>query len=241
MPSAALLVIGNEILSGKVVDTNSPFLAQELRGLGVDLERILTIPDDIELIAREARAMSEAYDFVFTSGGIGPTHDDLTMDGIARAFGRPIVLSESILTRIERATGQPPNESMRKMGLIPDGATLVDAGDLWFPIVVVENVHIFPGIPELFRKKFHSIRERFRGIPFQLKKVYVTRFESEIAEHLNSLLEDFPELLLGSYPRIGETEYKVMLTLESRDAEYLERSLQSLLARLPEEGIHRIE
>jgi molybdopterin-biosynthesis enzyme MoeA-like protein len=127
------------------------------------------------------------------------------------------------------------------MGLIPDGATLVDAGDLWFPIVVVENVHIFPGIPELFRKKFHSIRERFRGIPFQLKKVYVTRFESEIAEHLNSLLEDFPELLLGSYPRIGETEYKVMLTLESRDAEYLERSLQSLLARLPEEGIHRIE
>jgi molybdenum cofactor synthesis domain-containing protein len=241
MPSAALLVIGNEILSGKVVDTNSPFLAQELRGLGVDLERILTIPDDIDLIAREARAMSHAFDFVFTSGGIGPTHDDLTMEGIAGAFGRPIVMSEAILGRIERAIGKPPNESMRKMGLIPEGATLIDAGDLWFPIVVVENVHVFPGIPELFRKKFHSIRERFRGIPFQLKKVYVTRFESEIAEHLNSLLEEFPELLLGSYPRIGETDYKVMLTLESRDAAYLERSLRSLLARLPEEGVHRVE
>lgn len=224
-----------------MVDTNSPFLAQELRALGVDLERILTIPDDIDLIADETRAMSAAYDFVFTSGGIGPTHDDLTMDGIAKAFGRPIVLSDSIVGRIERATGKALNDSMRKMGYIPDGATLIDAGDLWFPIVVVENVHIFPGIPELFRKKFHSIRERFRGIPFRLKKVYVTRFESEIAEHLNALLEEFPELLLGSYPRIGETDYKVMLTLESRDADYLERSLRSLLERLPDEGVHRVE
>jgi len=241
MPSAALLVIGNEILSGKVTDTNSPFLARELRSLGVDLERILTIPDDIELIAREVRAMSEAYDFVFTSGGIGPTHDDLTMDGIARAFDRRIVLSDSILSRLERAHGKPPNESMRKMGLIPEGANLIDAGDLWFPIVVVENVHIFPGIPELFRRKFESIRERFRGIPFQIKKVFVTRFESEIAEHLNALLEEFPELLLGSYPRIGEPDYKVMLTLESRDADYLERSLESLLARLPHEGVQRVE
>ncbi len=241
MPSAALLVIGNEILSGKVTDINSPFLAQELRTLGVDLERILTIPDEIQLIADEVKAMSEAYDFVFTSGGIGPTHDDLTMDGIARAFGREIVLSDSIVSRIERAQGKPPNESMRKMGLIPDGATLLDAGDLWFPVVVVENVHIFPGIPELFQKKFHSIRERFRGVPFQLKKVYVTRFESDIAEHLNELLVEFPELLLGSYPRIGEPDYKVMLTLESRDADYLERSLRSLLERLPDEGVHRVE
>ena len=101
MPTAALLVIGNEILSGKVVDTNSPFLAAELRTLGVDLERILTIPDDIALIAREARLMSDAYDFVFTSGGIGPTHDDLTMGGIAQAFDRSLEPSLSMLERME--------------------------------------------------------------------------------------------------------------------------------------------
>jgi len=241
MPSAGFLVIGNEILSGKVVDTNSPFLAQELRALGVDLERILTIPDEVELIGDEVRAMSGAYDFVFTSGGIGPTHDDLTMEGVARAFDRRVVLSDSILARIERAQGQRPNESQRKMGLIPEGAHLVDAGDLWFPIVIVENVHVFPGIPELFRKKFVAIRERFRGVPFLLRKVFVKQMESDIAEHLNSLLLDFPKLLLGSYPRIGEPDYKVMLTLESRDAQYLERSLASLLERLPEDGVLKVE
>ncbi len=110
MPTAGLLVIGNEILSGKVVDTNSPFLASELRKLGVDLERILTIADEIDLIAREVRAMSEAYDFVFTSGGIGPTHDDLTMDAIAKAFGRTLEPSLSMLERMERHRGEAPNE-----------------------------------------------------------------------------------------------------------------------------------
>ncbi|MCG8590236.1 MAG: molybdopterin-binding protein [Proteobacteria bacterium] len=241
MPTAGLLVIGNEILSGKVVDTNSPYLARELRSLGVDLQRILTIEDDIDLIARETRAMSDAYDFVFTSGGIGPTHDDLTMDGIAKAFGRDIVLNESMVARIERAQGKPPNESQRKMAMVPDGAALVDAGDLWFPVVIVENVHIFPGIPELLRKKFESIRERFRGIPFLLKRVYVKQRESEIAEHLNDLLTEFPELLLGSYPKVGEEAFHVLLTLESRDPGYLQQALEGLLARLPGDAIHKVE
>ncbi|MCZ6463322.1 MAG: molybdopterin-binding protein [Proteobacteria bacterium] len=241
MPTAGLLVIGNEILSGKVVDTNSPYLAKELRALGVDLVRILTIADEVDLIAAETRAMSEAYDFVFTSGGIGPTHDDLTMDGIAKAFGRKVVLSEAIVARIERAQGKPANESQRKMGLIPEGALLMDAGDLWFPVVVVENVHIFPGIPELLQKKFLSIRERFRGQPFLLKRVYVKMRESDIAPSLNELLVEFPDLLLGSYPRIGERDYHVLLTLESRDEAYLGRALEGLLGRLPAEGIHKVE
>ncbi len=241
MPSAGLLVIGNEILSGKVVDTNSPFLARELRALGVDLARILVIPDEIELIAAETRSMSAAYDFVFTSGGIGPTHDDLTMDGVARAFGRKIELNESICARIERAQGRAPNESQRKMALIPEGSVLLDSGDLWFPIVVVENVHIFPGIPELLQRKFHSIRERFRGVPFHLSRVYVKHSESDIAASLNEVLGEFPELMLGSYPRINETDYRVLLTLESRDADYLRKALDALLARLPADAIFKVE
>ena len=90
MPSAGILVIGNEILSGKVADANSPYFCRELRALGVDVERILTIPDEVDTIAREVRAMSDAYDFVFTSRGIGPTHDDLTIEGVAAAFDLPI-------------------------------------------------------------------------------------------------------------------------------------------------------
>ncbi|MFP6630488.1 MAG: competence/damage-inducible protein A [Myxococcota bacterium] len=241
MPTAALLVIGNEILSGKVVDTNSPFLASELRQLGVDLERILTIPDEVDLIAREVRAMSEAHDFVFTSGGIGPTHDDLTMDGIAQAFGLRLEPSLSMLERMERHQGEAPNDSQRKMAMIPVGAQVIDAGDQWFPVVIVENVHIFPGIPKLLEKKFHSIKDRFRGVPFQLRRIYVTKRESDIADQLNELLVEFPELMLGSYPKIEERDYRVLLTLESRDGDYLTRAQESLLARLSDDAVFKVE
>lgn len=241
MSTAALLVIGNEILSGKVRDTNSAFLAVELRKLGVELERILTIPDVVDLIARETRAMSEGYDFVFTSGGIGPTHDDMTMDGIAQAFDRRIVESQSMIERMQRYSDKPLNDAMRKMAMIPEGAEVLDVGGLWFPVVIVENVHIFPGIPELFEKKFHSIRERFSGEPFVLKKVYVRENESEIADTLNALLEEYPELMLGSYPRINEEHYRVMLTLESRDASYVEAATKTLVEQLPNGAVHKIE
>jgi len=241
MPSAGILVIGNEILSGKVEDTNSPYLCRELRALGVDVERVLVIPDDVELIARETKAMHQAYDFVFTSGGVGPTHDDMTLDGIALAFDRPLELNESIVARIERAQGGTANESQKKMARIPAESVLVDAGDLWFPVIIVENVHVFPGIPELLRKKFESIRERFRGVPFLLKRVYVRQRESDIADDLHALLGEFPELMLGSYPKIGEERFHVLLTLESRDAGYLQRALDSLLAKLPDDSVHKVE
>jgi len=241
MPTAGFLVIGNEILSGKVVDTNSPFLAKELRKIGVDLERILTIPDDIDVIAEETRKMSEAYDYVITSGGIGPTHDDLTMDGVARAFGLPLELDEALCRRIEEATGDHFNEAMRKMAILPKGAGVQESGDLWFPLISVHNVFVLPGIPKLFEAKFTSVAEQMTGVPFQLKRVYVKSFESEIAGHLHELLEEFEELMLGSYPRMGEEHYRVMLTLESRDLDYLGRALDSLLSRLPADTVHRVE
>ena len=241
MATAAIVVIGNEILSGKVVDTNSPYLCRELRALGVDVLRITVIPDDVDVIAREVREASRAHDWVFTSGGVGPTHDDLTMDGVAKAFDVPIEVNEAIVDRIEHALAQRCNESQRKMAALPQGATLIDAGDLWFPVVVFENVHIFPGIPELLQKKFDAIRERFQGVPFVLKRVYVRRKESDIAHELNALLEAHPALMLGSYPRIRESEYQVLLTLESRDAAYVQRALDELIARLPADAIHKVE
>jgi molybdenum cofactor synthesis domain-containing protein len=241
MSTAGILVIGNEILSGKVVDTNSPYLCRELRTLGVDVERIVVVPDDVGTIAGEIRSLSAAYDHVFTSGGIGPTHDDLTMAGVAEAFGVPIERSESIEERLRRALGGDLNASQLKMAEVPKGALLVDVGDLWFPVVIVHNVYVFPGIPELLRKKFESVRERFRGVPILLKRVYVKRRESEIAESLNQLLGEFPNLMLGSYPRVGEETFHVLLTLESRDAGYLQNALDALLRRLAPEAIHKVE
>jgi molybdopterin-biosynthesis enzyme MoeA-like protein len=127
------------------------------------------------------------------------------------------------------------------MAMIPAGSALLDAGDLWFPVVVVENTYIFPGIPALLMKKFDSIRERFRGIPFLLKRVFVNQRESDIASCLHEVLESFPDLLLGSYPKIGEESFKVLLTLESRDAGYLQGALDSLLEKLPDGAINKIE
>ena len=241
MPSAGLLIIGNEILSGKIVDTNSPFLAGQLRELGVDLERILVIPDVVDTIAEETRRFSEAYDYVFTSGGIGPTHDDVTMESIAKAFDQELRLDEQMCARIERAQKEPLNDAMKKMALMPEGANAIDVSDLWFPVIVIENVHILPGIPQLFEKKFLSIRDRFAGVPIHLTRVFVTRHESDIAEDLHALLREFSELMLGSYPRIDEPDYRVMLTLESRDADYLKRATESLCERLPSETIFKVE
>ncbi len=241
MPSAAILIIGNEILSGKVTDENSPYFCRELRALGVDVERIVTIPDDLQQIASEVKAMSDAYDFVFTSGGIGPTHDDLTIEGVAAGFGVSVEHSVSIEDRIRRATGTEPSETLLRMARVPTGSQLLDSGDLWFPLVVMRNVYIFPGVPELLRKKFEDARERFRGVPFVLKKVYVRERESDIAPALNELLREYPQLILGSYPRIGQEAFQVMLTLESRDAGYVQEALDALLGKLSVDSIHRVE
>ena len=236
-----MLVIGDEILTGKVEDSNSPWVARRCRSLGLQLCRIIVLPDDIEQVAAAVAEWSRRCDFVFTSGGVGPTHDDLTMEAVAKAFGRKLVLNEAMCDRIARHQQEPLNESQRKMAMLPEGAKAVDAGDLWFPIVIVENVHVFPGIPQLFEKKFEAIRDRFSGDPFHLRQVYVTRHESDIAQSLHDLLGDFPNVMLGSYPRLGETHYRVLLTLESRDLAYLERALASLLERIPDEAVHRVE
>jgi molybdopterin-biosynthesis enzyme MoeA-like protein len=185
--------------------------------------------------------MSESCDFVFTSGGIGPTHDDVTIDGVAAAFGLSVVHCQSIVDRIRRATPVEPNESLLKMAKIPEGASLLDAGDLRFPLVIVRNVYILPGIPQLLRKKFESARDRFLGVPFVLKKVYVKAHESDIASDLNGLLQEFPDLMLGSYPRIRKEGFSVLLTLESRDADLVQRAFDSLLKRLPAGFVHKVE
>jgi molybdopterin-biosynthesis enzyme MoeA-like protein len=127
------------------------------------------------------------------------------------------------------------------MAKLPEGATLIDSGDKWFPLVVVENVYIFPGIPEALRKKFESVRDRFHGTPYILRRVYVKQYETQIVQVLNELLEEFPDLALGSYPKIREEKFSVLLTLESRDEGYLQRALDSLLARLTPDAVFKVE
>jgi FAD synthetase len=244
--TAGILIIGNEILSGKVQDENTPYFLRELRALGVEVRAVHVIPDEIEEIALQVRGFSARFDYVLTSGGVGPTHDDLTMDGVARAFGVDLVMHAEMAAQLRRALrGTEPNASQLKMCTLPAGAGLISTPDLWFPLVHVRNVYIFPGIPRLLQAKFESARGTFKGEPYFLRRVYVSCMESDIAQDLHDLLADFPELLLGSYPRTtaraSESDYLTMLTLESRDEQYMLRAVDSLVARIPNGALLRVD
>ncbi|MGE5218473.1 MAG: competence/damage-inducible protein A [Chloroflexota bacterium] len=239
--TAGIVIIGNEVLSGKTLDINSHFFCTELRRLGVEVQKISTIQDEIELIGQEVAAFSKRFDFVFTSGGVGPTHDDVTIDGIADGFGLKVVRHPDIERRMRQRLGDQVNEARLRMANVPEGATLLATEALFAPIVNIYNVYIFPGIPKILQERFHAIKERFRDAPYYLKNVYVKYGEGVIAEMLNSLLVKFPQLMLGSYPVLDLPDYKVKVTLESKDPTYLDQALQTFVASLPEDAVQRID
>ncbi|MFZ1058709.1 MAG: molybdopterin-binding protein [Candidatus Rokuibacteriota bacterium] len=239
--SAGIVLIGNEILSGKIHDANAAFLCRELRALGVEVRKISVIPDELDVIAEEVAQFARAYDYVFTSGGVGPTHDDVTIEGVARAMRVPVVREPRLVALLEGFYKGNLNAARLKMAEVPDGAELLAADSLIFPAIVIGNVYIFPGVPEIFRQKFDAIKERFRERPFHLRSVFVRIGEGTLADFLNDLLKNYPLLLLGSYPEFSNPDYKVKVTLESKDGEYLERALTELVARLPPDAVVRVE
>lgn len=239
--TVGIVLIGNEILSGKVVDANAAHLCREFRTLGVEVRKISVIPDEVDLIAREVDEFRHAYDWVFTSGGVGPTHDDVTIEGVARGFGLPVVRHPSLVARLEAHYQGRLNEARLKMAEVPEGAELLAADTLIVPVVAIENVFVFPGVPEIFRQKFDAIKDRFRERPFLLRSVYFRIGEGTLAEHLNAMLARFPGLLCGSYPTFADPEYRVRVTLESKEADYLEAALRDLLGRLPPDAVVRVQ
>jgi molybdenum cofactor synthesis domain-containing protein len=235
-----MVVVGNEILSGKVHDTNSYFTARELRNIGVALKRIVVVPDELQPIVDEVRDCARKFEFVITSGGVGPTHDDITMEAVAQAFGRPLVIHPE-LERMIRSHFTERLATGMKMAEVPEGAVLNAAGDLRFPTVQLENVHILPGIPQIFEAKLSALLGRFATDPYYIRTIYTSAGEGSIAEFLNTCLRSYPALLLGSYPRIGHPEYRVKLTLESKDREYVERAFDHLIELLPHDIVVKVE
>ncbi|MFZ4628527.1 MAG: competence/damage-inducible protein A [Blastocatellia bacterium] len=232
IPTAAILVIGDEILSGKTRDLNAQLLIGELRELGVSLKRIVIIPDDVEVVAASTRELSAAFDLVFTSGGVGPTHDDVTIQGIARAFGAPIVRHPELDSLIRGYFKDGVDESHLRMADLPEGTALVGGAGLSWPIPVCRNVYILPGVPEHFRRKFEAVRERFRVAPFHLHVLYTLEDEFDLATDLTAVAEAHPEVSIGSYPSFSASDYRVKLTLESKDPGVLQRAVEALKARL---------
>ena len=239
--TAGIVLIGNELLSGKVTDTNASYLCRELRALGVAVRKISVVPDEVDLIAAEVSEFSRAHDVVFTSGGVGPTHDDVTMEGVARAMGVPVVRDPRLVALIARHAKGPLNDARLKMAEVPEGAELVAGEQLMFPAVVAGNVYILPGVPEIFRQKFEALKERFRDSPYFLASIFVGIGEGTLADYLNDLLRKHPELMLGSYPEFSNPEYKVKVTLESKNRALMEQAVAELLGRLPADAVIRVE
>ena len=239
--TAGVIIIGNEILSGKFQDTNSFFLASELRSLGVTLMRISVIPDDRKIIGEEAVYFSGTFDYVFTSGGIGPTHDDVTIEGIAAGFRVKVIRHPELVERLRIIYKGNLNETILKMAGAPEGAEVIDTGEKSFPVISYRNISIFPGIPQYLREKFSAIRERFRSPAFYLKRLFLNAREPDIAEILSKVVSGNQDVDFGSYPVLDQPEYRIIVTAESRSVELLVKAVDELLRELPKEVLVRVE
>jgi molybdenum cofactor synthesis domain-containing protein len=231
MPSVAVIVIGNEILTGKFADENGPYLIRRLRDLGADLHRLVTLSDDVDGIAAEVRACAARYDHVVTTGGVGPTHDDVTFEGIARAFDVALEAHPDLIALAERFE-LPRNAGTLRMAMVPVGTVLLHHEALSYPVMRMRNVWVFPGVPRLLRNKFEAVANHFAGEAVHTARLYTAEDEWDIAERLTAVAERYPNVAIGSYPRFGEGAYHGILTLESRDPDLLARACAELEAVL---------
>ncbi len=233
MSTAAALIIGDEILTGKTRDENTHTLAQLLFEQGVDLVRVVTIPDDIPTIVEELRKLSASHSYVFTSGGIGPTHDDKTYEAVAKAFERPLKYHDEAMHQLTTNMQQhypekQLTEARKRMAYLPDPCELLWTPNLWVPLVVVENVYVLPGIPSLFATMLHAARSQFSGTPKHRIQIYTQMTEGDIAEALLQTQNKFTDVAIGSYPRTSDVHYQVMVSLEGRDRIHVQRAAEEV-------------
>jgi molybdenum cofactor synthesis domain-containing protein len=243
-PTAVLVVVGSEVLSAQVEDENGPWAARRLRDLGVRLLAIHTVPDRIDDVVDAVDRARRKADWVFTSGGVGPTHDDVTVAAVARALGRRVHRSEDLARAIlamhrEHHEGAEPPEAVLRMADVPEGTRLL--GDPRYPTLVAGNVVMLPGVPQFFRFQFDRIAHLLEARPFRLACVFLSADEGSVAPALDRVALAHPAVEIGSYPRFDEADHRVKVTLEAKDAARVAAALSALLAELPPETVVRTE
>ncbi|XP_075856304.1 FAD synthase isoform X2 [Microcebus murinus] len=237
--TAGIIIVGDEILKGHTQDTNTYFLCRTLRSLGVQVCRVSVVPDEVATIAAEVTSFSSRFTHVLTAGGIGPTHDDVTFEAVAKAFGDELKPHPEL----EAATKALGGEGLEKLSLVPSSARLHYGTDprtgrpFRFPLVSVRNVYLFPGIPELLQRVLEGLKGLFQNtaVQFHSRELYVAANEASIASILAEAQTHFGHRLsLGSYPDWGSNYYQVKLTLDSEEEGPLEECMAYLTARLPQ-------
>lgn len=240
--SAGIIIIGDEILSGMVRDTNSAFIIDNLRDIGIQTRRVLFIGDVIEEIGEAVKEFSRNYDLVFTSGGIGPTHDDVTIEAIAKGFSVGVVKNPVIIDKLRQIIGREPTEVQERMAFIPEGAEVVTDLEVGLPMIVFKNIYILPGIPKCLQRKMTLIKRILgSGRPPYVKKVYVNEHESMIANTLSDMASRDYSIKIGSYPTMDNLEYRVMVTFTGYDKDRLDQSVRRFVDSLSDKKVVRIE
>jgi molybdenum cofactor synthesis domain-containing protein len=237
----AVLIIGDEILSGKVRDTNAPLLIDLFRELGVELKRLVYLADDADTIAADVRACAGSYDAVITSGGVGPTHDDCTIEAVARAFGVGVVRHPDVEAMIRAYWGERMNEAALRMAEMPEGSRLLYSSDGLLPLVVFRNVYLLPGIPRLFAAKIGALRDELDGDPPVIRHLYLSSDESRVAPLLGRVNDEYPDVKIGSYPRLEAQDHRLWITVEAQEAGQVEAATNRLLELLPPDEVVRVE
>ena len=236
-PTAAMLVIGDEILSGRTRDSNMHHLAGELTAKGVDLREVRVVSDDRDAIVGAVQALSGAHDHVFTSGGIGPTHDDITADCIAAAFGASIDVradARAILAAHYERAGTELNEARLRMARIPEGAALIDNPVSAAPGFTLKNVHVMAGVPVVFQAMVASVLPTITGGAALISKTQrIDRGEGDIAGPLGALAAAFPDLSMGSYPFQKDGKYGAHIVIRGTDEDQVDAAMAQLEAAFP--------
>ena len=240
--TAAFLAIGNELLSGKVVEANLAPLAVTLRALGIQLSTAEILLDDVPTLARAIARLSAAHGVLITSGGVGPTHDDVTMEAVAQAFGRKVVREPTLVELVRQTFGDKTSDAHLRFADVPEGAELRRAPDVSWPTPVVENVWILPGVPEVFRMKLATLRAWVRGPRAFVTRALVLRSdEVELKDMLDAVVAAHPAVSVGSYPALFNPRYRTRITFDGTDELAVLAALEDLRARVDPSAVVDIE
>ncbi len=231
--TAALVIIGNEILSGRTVDANLPFIARELGEIGIRLAEVRVVADDEAAIVEAVNALRAKYTYVFTTGGIGPTHDDITAACVAKAFGRQLIRNPEAERRLRayyKDSDIELNEARLRMANTPESAELIDNPVSAAPGFKVENVYVFAGVPRIMQAMFAMVRPELSGGPPQLSRAVVMfRPEGDVAAGLGEIQVRFPEVEIGSYPFMRRGRFGTTIVFRGTDRARIDAAAAALL------------
>ncbi len=234
-PTAAILIIGDEILSGRTREANAYHLAVELTKVGIDLKEIRVVADDHDAIGAAVNALRAGHTHVFTSGGIGPTHDDITADAVAAAFGVRIGIREdarAALLALYAGREVKLNEAQWRMARVPDGARLIEVPS-GAPGFSVENVHVMAGVPSIFQEMVAALLPLLeKGRPRVVREVRFEIGEGRLAASLRLLAGDYPDLAMGSYPFFADGVHGTNIVIKGQDAARVDAAVSRLVAEL---------